>query len=134
MVGVCAAASPPPPPPPPRATPLPTPTAGGAPQESLQAGSTAAQQGRADDARAHAAVVSAALGTLSGFVEWAPLARLVHSGVVEAAGYFMGVPDFRATALGVLKQVRARRGCVRVRVRVCQPARLPACLPACVCV
>lgn len=57
-------------------------------------------------AAAHAAVVAAALGTLTAFVEWAPLTRLVNSGVIEACGFFLGVPDFRAAAFGVVKQVR----------------------------
>jgi hypothetical protein len=56
-------------------------------------------------AASHAAVVAAALGTLTAFVEWAPLTRLVNSGVIEACGFFLSVPDFRAAALGVCKQV-----------------------------
>jgi hypothetical protein len=59
-------------------------------------------------AAAHAAVVAAALGTLTAFVEWAPLTRLVNSGVIEACGFFLGVPDFRTAALGVVKQVGPR--------------------------
>jgi hypothetical protein len=54
-------------------------------------------------------VVAAAIGTRTAFVEWAALTRLVNSGVIEACGFFLGVPDFRAAALGVCKQVC---GCV----------------------
>lgn len=56
-------------------------------------------------ARQHAAVVSAALGTLGGFVEWAPLGRLCGGSVVEACSFFLSVPDFRDAALVVVKQV-----------------------------
>jgi hypothetical protein len=56
-------------------------------------------------ARQHAAVVSAALGTLGGFVEWAPMGRLCAGSVVEACSFFLGVPDFRDAALAVVKQV-----------------------------
>jgi hypothetical protein len=76
-------------------------------QESFQAGSSAAQQGNMEAARQHAAVVSAALGTLGGFVEWAPMGRLCAGSVVEACSFFLGVPDFRDAALAVVKQVGA---------------------------
>jgi exportin-5 len=68
----------------------------------------AAQQGTpaaADAARAHAAVVGAALGALSSYMEWAPVGRLGASNVVEACAFLLGVPEFREGALGVLKQV-----------------------------
>jgi hypothetical protein len=74
-------------------------------QESFQSGSSAAQQGNMEAARQHAAVVSAALGTLGGFVEWAPMGRLCAGSVVEACSFFLGVPDFRDAALAVVKQV-----------------------------
>jgi hypothetical protein len=76
-------------------------------QESFQSGSSAAQQGSMEAARQHAAVVSAALGTLGGFVEWAPMGRLCAGSVVEACSFFLGVPDFRDAALAVVKQVGA---------------------------
>jgi len=74
-------------------------------QDSFQAGSNAANAQQMQVAAAHAAVVAAALGTLTAFVEWAPLTKLVNSGVIEACGFFIGVPDFRMAALGLIKQV-----------------------------
>jgi hypothetical protein len=79
-------------------------------QESFQSGSSAAQQGNMEAARQHAAVVSAALGTLGGFVEWAPMGRLCAGSVVEACSFFLGVPDFRDAALAVVKQVGMHTG------------------------
>ncbi|KAF6261995.1 armadillo-type protein [Scenedesmus sp. NREL 46B-D3] len=78
-------------------------------QESFQSGSSAAQQGSMEAARQHAAVVSAALGTLGGFVDWAPMGRLCGGSVVEACSFFLGVPDFRDAALAVVKQVVGRK-------------------------
>jgi hypothetical protein len=76
------------------------------PQDSFQAGSAAAAAaGQADTARAHAAVVAAALGTLGGFVEWAPLGRVCSGNVIEACSFFLNIPDFRESALAVVKQV-----------------------------
>jgi hypothetical protein len=74
----------------------------------VQAGSNAASTQQMQLAATHAAVVAAALGTLSAFVEWAPLTRLVNSGVIEACGFFLFVADFRAAALAVVKQVWLR--------------------------
>jgi hypothetical protein len=71
----------------------------------MLAGASAAKTQQAQLAATHAAVVAAALGTLTAFVEWAPLTRLVNSGVIEACGYFLMVPDFRVAALAVTKQV-----------------------------
>uniref|UniRef100_A0A383WPV4 Uncharacterized protein n=1 Tax=Tetradesmus obliquus TaxID=3088 RepID=A0A383WPV4_TETOB len=78
-------------------------------QESFQAGSSAAQAGNAEAARQHAGVVSAALGTLGGFVEWAPMGRLCGGSVVEACSFFLGVHDFRDAALAVVKQIVGRK-------------------------
>jgi hypothetical protein len=72
----------------------------------VQAGAAVTQQGDAAAVRAHAAVVNAALGALSGFVEWAPLGRLHSSQVIGACAFFLKAPDFQAAALAVLKQVR----------------------------
>jgi hypothetical protein len=77
-------------------------------QDSFSAGLAASQQPGAappDAARAHAAVVNAALGALSSYVEWAPLGRIGGGSVVEACAFFLTAPDFREAALGVLKQV-----------------------------
>ncbi|KIY93591.1 hypothetical protein MNEG_14370 [Monoraphidium neglectum] len=75
-------------------------------QDNFSAGVAASQSGRPDAARAHAAVVNAALGALSSYVEWAPLGRVGGGSVVEACAFFLNAPDFRDAALGVLKQVR----------------------------
>jgi len=77
-------------------------------QDSFSAGIAAAQQGP-DAARPHAAVVTAALGALSSYVEWAPMLRIANGSVIEACAFFLGSPDFREGALGVLKQVCGRR-------------------------
>lgn len=67
----------------------------------------AAQAGGGPDGpRAHAAVVNAALGALSSYVEWAPLGRIGGGSVIEACAFFLASPDFRDSALSVLKQVR----------------------------
>lgn len=58
-------------------------------------------------AAAHASVVSSALGALSTWVEWTPLARIAASNVIDAASFFLSTPEFRLDALDVLKQVRS---------------------------
>jgi exportin-5 len=81
-------------------------------EQHYSAGMTAAQQGQAQAAvRAHAAVVTAGLGVLSAFVEWAPLGQLASSVAVEACAFFLasGQPDFRAPALEVLRQMAGRK-------------------------
>jgi exportin-5 len=71
----------------------------------------AAQRGDAAAARAHAQVVTAGLGVLSAYVEWAPLGQLASSVAVEACAFFLGSgqPDFRGPALEVLRQMAGRR-------------------------
>eukprot|EP00878_Enallax_costatus_P015861 GHUV01016625.1.p1 GENE.GHUV01016625.1~~GHUV01016625.1.p1 ORF type:complete len:469 (+),score=88.17 GHUV01016625.1:174-1580(+) len=78
-------------------------------QSNFQAGITSASQNQPEAARQHAAVVSAALGTLGGYVEWSPMGRLSTGNVVEACSFFLGVPDFRDPALAVVKQIVGRK-------------------------
>eukprot|EP00775_Hariotina_reticulata_P009038 gene9038-9209_t len=78
-------------------------------EDSFQAGSSAAAAGQSETTRAHAAVVAAALGTLGGFVEWAPLGRVCLSNVIEACSFFLNIPDFRDPALAVVKQIVGRK-------------------------
>jgi hypothetical protein len=62
-------------------------------QRHFQAHVEASQQGAREAAAAHAAVVTAALGTLSAFVDWAPMGRIssgqvrhhAHAGCASAA-------------------------------------------------
>lgn len=74
-------------------------------ERHMQAYVHASQAAAQPAARQHASVVLAALGTLSSFADWAPMGRLSGGSVVEACAYFLAMPDFRTTAVDVLKQV-----------------------------
>ncbi len=75
-------------------------------QRHFQQAMSAAQAGGGEAAaRPHAAVVNSALGTLSSFVDWAPLSHLNDGQVVEACAFFLNTSDFRQAAIDVLKQV-----------------------------
>ncbi len=64
------------------------------------------QRGDAAGARAHAAVLSAGLRALAGYVDWAPLSQLHAARVVEAAAFFLASADLRVAAAEVLRLVR----------------------------
>ncbi len=54
------------------------------------------------------AVINAALGALSTWVEWTPMARITASNALDACAFFLSTPDFRLAALDVLKSVSPR--------------------------
>eukprot|EP00891_Asterochloris_glomerata_P003358 jgi/Astpho2/3358/Aster-x1142 len=68
----------------------------------------AAQQGNQEGARAHSAVVSAALGACLAYAEWAPVGRMHKAGLLEAWSYLLTTPEFRMTACDVLRQLASR--------------------------
>ncbi|KAK9833279.1 hypothetical protein WJX81_002345 [Elliptochloris bilobata] len=71
-------------------------------QEALAKGDTAS-------AAANAAVVSAALATVTVYMEWAPLPQLANSGLLRACAYLLEVPDFRLAACEALRVLSLRR-------------------------
>ena len=68
-----------------------------------------AETGDAAGGKAHAAAVSAALGAAATYAEWAPLAPLFRSGLLDACGHFLSAAEFRAPACEVLRHVAHRR-------------------------
>lgn len=60
-------------------------------------------------AKAHAAAVSAALSAAAVYGEWAPLAPLMRSGLMDACGHFLASSEFRSLACEVLRHVTHRR-------------------------
>ena len=68
-----------------------------------------AEAGDAAGGKAHAAAVSAALGAAATYAEWAPLAPLFRSGLLDACGHFLSAAEFRAPACEVLRHVAHRR-------------------------
>ena len=68
-----------------------------------------AEAGNIAGGKAHAAAVSAALGAAATYAEWAPLAPLFRSGLLEACGHFLSAAEFRAPACEVLRHVAHRR-------------------------
>ena len=68
-----------------------------------------AEAGNVAGGKAHSAAVSAALGAAATYAEWAPLAPLFRSGLLDACGHFMSAAEFRAPACEVLRHVAHRR-------------------------
>ena len=48
-------------------------------------------------------------GTSLTYAEWAPLAPLTDSGLIQACAYFLTMQDFRLMACDILKQLSHRR-------------------------
>ena len=67
------------------------------------------QAGNTPLAKAHAAAVSAALSAAAVYGEWAPLAPLMRSGMLDACAHFLSSPEFRSQACEVLRHVAHRR-------------------------
>ena len=67
------------------------------------------QAGNTPVAKAHAAAVSAALSAAAVYGEWAPLAPLMRSGMLDACAHFLSSPEFRSQACEVLRHVAHRR-------------------------
>jgi exportin-5 len=65
--------------------------------------------GDTQGAKSHAAAVSAALSASAVYTEWAPLAPLFRSGLVDACGHFLASSEFRASACEVLRHLTHRR-------------------------
>jgi len=68
-----------------------------------------AEAGNVAGGKAHSAAVSAALGAAATYAEWAPLAPLFRSGLLDACGHFLSAAEFRAPACEVLRHVAHRR-------------------------
>ncbi len=65
--------------------------------------------GDAARAKRHAAAVSASLSAAAVYGEWAPLASVARSGILDACGHFLSSAEFRAPACEVLRHVASRR-------------------------
>ena len=57
-----------------------------------------AEAGNVAGGKAHSAAVSAALGAAATYAEWAPLAPLFRSGLLDACGHFLSAAEVRAPA------------------------------------
>ena len=79
------------------------------PQVHFSAAMNANQAGNTPLAKAHAAAVSAALSAAAVYGEWAPLAPLMRSGMLDACAHFLSSPEFRSQACEVLRHVAHRR-------------------------
>ena len=79
------------------------------PQVHFSAAMNANQAGNTPVAKAHAAAVSAALSAAAVYGEWAPLAPLMRSGMLDACAHFLSSPEFRSQACEVLRHVAHRR-------------------------
>jgi len=69
----------------------------------------AVNTGQTAQAKAHAAAVSAGLSAAAVYAEWAPLAPLMRSGLMEACGHFLASSEFRSQACEVLRHIVHRR-------------------------
>jgi exportin-5 len=79
------------------------------PQIHFAAAMRCAEAGNVAGGKAHSAAVSAALGAAATYAEWAPLAPLFRSGLLDACGHFLSAAEFRAPACEVLRHVAHRR-------------------------
>jgi hypothetical protein len=68
----------------------------------------ALQAGQQQQARPHAAVVTATLAAADAYSEWAPVPALEASRLIEAAGALLQAREFREGAADFLKHVAAR--------------------------
>lgn len=67
------------------------------------------QAGHAAAARLHAAVVEAVLTALTAHMDWAPVPMIQQYGVLDACVHLLSSLEFRVAAIGVLKQLAARK-------------------------
>lgn len=78
-------------------------------EQHFQAAVQANNSHNADGAQSHAAVVSAALGTLSSLADWAPMTLLLQYNLVDTCSFFINTPQFRGPALEILRQISQRK-------------------------